>query len=335
MSSDLEIRCRALVAELALGRPEDVKSVVPLTGGVASDIARVDLAGHPICMKFALHRLRVAEAWFAPEHRNRAEYAWLVAAAQAAPGSTPRLLGQSDRLNGFAMEYIAGPEVTLWKTALLAEAPDRGEAAMVADVLGRIHAAGAAPRFDRAPFHNARDFHALRVEPYLLFTASRHAAVAPRLQSLAQGLDDSRVSLVHGDVSPKNILFRAGRPILLDAECATMGDPAFDVAFCLNHLILKSVHLPAALPGLRGAIRAFWSAYRPHVGWEDAGGLERRVAALLPALMLARIDGKSPVEYLSAGERVQVRAVSLPLIADPADSLDALLHRLDTTEDAA
>jgi aminoglycoside phosphotransferase (APT) family kinase protein len=332
--TDLHHRCRDLIVDLGLGQPADVTEVVPLTGGVASDIARVRVAGRDYCVKFALARLRVAAEWFAPPHRSRAEYAWLEVAGQAAPRAVPALFGYSDRLQGFAMEYLAGQEVRLWKASLLAGTPPRDEAARVASVLGRIHATGAAPGFDRSRFDNAADFHAIRVEPYLLFTAQRHPAVAGRLAGLAAGLDRAAITLVHGDVSPKNILLRGQGPVLLDAECATMGDPAFDVAFCLNHLILKSLHLPALRTRLRAAVPAFWRAYRPHVAWEPPAAVEARVAALLPALMLARVDGKSPVEYLSDADRARVRALSLPLIADPVPGLGALLHRLDAGDPA-
>jgi len=334
MPTDLHRRCVDLVVDLGLGQARDVTGVEPLTGGVASDIARVQVAGRDLCVKFALARLRVAAEWCAPPHRSRAEYAWLSVAGQAAPGAVPALFGFCERLQGFAMEYLAGPEVRLWKATLLAGVPPRDAAVRVADVLGRIHAAGAVPGFDRSPFDNAADFHALRVEPYLLFTAQRHPAVAGRLRDLAAGLDRAAVTLVHGDVSPKNILLQGDQPILLDAECATMGDPAFDVAFCLNHLILKSLHLPAMRPALCGAVLSFWQSYRPHVAWEQPEAIEARVTALLPALMLARVDGKSPVEYLSDGNRTRVRALSLPLIADPAPDLGALLHRLDQGDPA-
>jgi hypothetical protein len=107
-----------------------------------------------------------------------------------------------------------------------------------------------------------------------------------------------------------------------------MGDPAFDVAFCLNHLILKSFHLPALCAELRTEISQFWATYAGHINWEPAAETEARVAALLPALMLARIDGKSPVEYLAGPVRAVVRDVAIPLIAEPVKTIAALLSRL-------
>jgi aminoglycoside phosphotransferase (APT) family kinase protein len=291
--------------------------VMPLSGGVASDIARVVVGRFTYCAKFALAKLRVAADWYAPVHRSRAEYAWLTVAGRVAPGSAPELYGFSDTANGFAMAYLAGPDIRLWKTSLLAGEPIGAEAARVADVLGRIHAAAAKPAFDRSPFQNSADFHAIRLEPYLLHTAQRHPSVARQLQKLAADLDAARTTLVHGDISPKNILFRGDQPILLDAECATMGDAGFDIAFCLNHLILKSIHLPALRDKLLQSVIGFWQSYQRHVDWESAAALEARVAALLPALMLARIDGKSPVEYLSEANRDRVRQQALHMLRHP------------------
>ena len=323
--TDLERRCRRLLEDLGLAGADALISVQPLTGGVASDIARIDLGSQTWCAKFALAKLRVKADWFAPVHRNAAEYEWLNRAALVVPGHVPRLFGRSARENGFVMEFLQGSDIALWKAMLLAGRPPAGEAARVADVLGPIHAASAKPGLDRSPFQNRDDFRALRLEPYLSFTASRHPDLAQRFAALEQGLYHADQVLVHGDVSPKNILFRSGAPILLDAECATMGDAAFDLAFCLNHLLLKAVHLPQNRAALLGEIAAFWAAYRPHVAWEDPVALEARVAALLPALMLARVDGKSPVDYLGEPHRSLVRRVARPLIAKPSATLAAMV----------
>ena len=338
-AASLPDRVAALLGDLGLAPPGAAPEVIPLTGGVSSDIARVALGDRTLCVKFALPRLRVAADWRAPVGRSRAEYAWLRAAGEVAPGAVPQVLGYSDRLLGFAMEYLGDPDTRLWKAELLAGRVTPADGARVGEIVGRIHRAGAAPGFDRAPFGNAADFHALRVEPYLLATARVHPDLAPCLAALAHGLDaaGSRpgATLVHGDVSPKNILIRPAGPVILDAECATMGDAAFDLAFCLNHLALKSIHLPAARPALADTAARLWATYRPHVDWEDPAALEARIAALLPALMLARVDGKSPVEYLSPAAQETVRAVARPLIAEPPGTIRDFFARLATHIEAS
>ena len=112
-------RCRSLIAELNLEQPDDVIGVTPLTGGVASDIAIVDLPSGEICVKFALPKLKVSENWEAPVHRNAAEYAWLELVSYVHPQSAVRLFGRSATQHGFAMEFISGDDVYLWKTAML------------------------------------------------------------------------------------------------------------------------------------------------------------------------------------------------------------------------
>ncbi|WP_424986994.1 phosphotransferase family protein [Microbulbifer sp. S227A] len=328
MTSDIETRCRALVRDLELGQPEQVRNVTPLTGGVASDIARFDLAGKTICAKFALPKLKVAEDWHAPVHRNAAEYAWLQFAANVNPAGAVALFGRSPEQHGFAMEFIAGADVYLWKDALLRQAPDRDEVTAVGDLLGRLQAASAAPGFETAAFHNRDDFRALRIEPYLTFTATVHPDLAPVLNGLAEMLYAADAVLVHGDVSPKNILLRGSGPVFLDAECATMGDASFDPAFCLNHLVLKAVHLPASRDRLLGSVETFRAAFARHLDAASGAAVEARIARLLPALMLARIDGKSPVEYLSEASRAIVRDMAIDLLQTPETRLAELVGRV-------
>lgn len=330
MTAQFDQRCRDLVAELGLGQASDVTEIAPLTGGVASDIAMVALGERKVCVKFALPKLKVAADWHAPVHRNAAEFDWLKVAAEVMPDSAVHLFGRSETQHGFAMEFLDGADVYLWKSALLDEAADQGETARVADMIGRIHAASAKAEFDTAPFQNRDDFHALRIEPYLIYTAGIHSDLEPQISALATMLYESQQVLVHGDVSPKNILFRASGPVLLDAECATMGDPSFDPSFCLNHLVLKAAHLPGSRDRLLRDIGGFWVSYAPHVHWEDAQALEARICRLLPALMLARIDGKSPVEYLDNHRRAHVRQVAIALIRDPSDRLADIAERLST-----
>jgi aminoglycoside phosphotransferase (APT) family kinase protein len=127
---------------------------------------------------------------------------------------------------------------------------------------------------------------------------------------------------VHGDVSPKNILCGPDGPVFLDAECAWWGDPAFDLAFCLNHLLLKCLWVPSARAGLMACFDAMATTYLRHVTWEAAATLEARAAQLLPGLLLARVDGKSPVEYITTETaRDTVRSVASFLLLNPPDRL--------------
>ena len=173
-----------------------------------------------------------------------------------------------------------------------------------------------------ADFPTDEIFYDIRLEPYLVATARAHPERAPQLHALVATTQANKRALVHGDVSPKNILAGPRGPVLLDAECAWWGDPAFDLAFCLNHLLLKCVWTPAATSGFLGCFDALGRAYLAGVTWEPSADLEARAARLLPGLFLARVDGKSPVEYITAAaDKERVRRTARALLGDPPDRL--------------
>lgn len=326
----LKNKCAALAEELGLCRPAEIDSVAPLSGGVSSEIAVLSAAGRRFCVKFALEKLRVKQDWRAPLERNRAEYAWLSYASRIAPESVPELYGHSASLNGFAMEYLDPGESVQWKSEILSGSFRTEDAVAAARLVGRLHAASCHAGTNSSEFGNSKTFHEIRVDPYILAAASRHPQIAPILEATASNLMRKRHALIHGDVSPKNILLRGGRPVLLDAECATMGDPAFDIAFLLNHLAIKALHLPELRPALLAGSLESWREYATLVDWESARDLEHRVCRLLPALMLARMDGKSPVEYLSATEQDRARGIAIRRILNPPGSISEFLSGLET-----
>ena len=132
----------------------------------------------------------------------------------------------------------------------------------------------------------------------------------------------TRLALVHGDVSPKNILVGPQGPVFLDAECAWYGDPAFDLAFCLNHLLLKGLWVPVRRKAFLKCFDVLSEAYLQGATWEAAAAIESRTATLLPGLLLARVDGKSPVEYLTAESAKDfVREIAGRLLQSPPATL--------------
>ncbi len=298
----------------------------PLDGGVSSDIWRVDLPGRSICVKRARAQLKTAATWTAPLSRNAYEWAWMRFAAGQCPDGVPRPLAHDGEAGLFAMSYLPPDTHRLWKQQLMAGDVRADTARAVGRLVGRLHAASACCADLAAAFDTTGNFRALRLEPYLLAAAARHPVAAGQLVQLAERTAAVRLALVHGDVSPKNILVGPHGPVLLDAECAWFGDPAFDLAFCLNHLLLKCLVRPDRHDALIDAFRALAETYVEHLAWEPRPGLEARAASLLPALLLARVDGKSPVEYLTAEPlRSLVRDCAIPLLLRPPDRLDQVV----------
>mgnify|MGYP003338927278 FL=1 len=310
------------LVRLGLLAPGERVALEPLAGGVSSDIWRVDLPSGSVCVKRALARLKVSQVWEAPVERNRYEALWLQTVAAIDPAFVPALIADSAAEQLFVMSYLAPEQHPVWKLELSHGRADPDFSAQVGRALARIHRATANRPELAAQFDTGKFFHALRLEPYLEATARAHPDRAEALHALVRTTATTRYALVHGDVSPKNILCGPRGPVFLDAECAWYGDPAFDLAFCLNPLLLKCVWVPTAAAHLLTCFDALAAAYLAGVDWEAPAALEARTAALLPGLLLARIDGKSPVEYLTTdGQRNPVRQVARALLAQPVDRL--------------
>jgi aminoglycoside phosphotransferase (APT) family kinase protein len=298
----------------------------PLPGGVSSDIWRVDWPGKTLCVKRALARLKVEADWQAPTERNIYEWEWFGFVHKNFGKIVPRPIAHDPEMQMLAMEYLAPENFRVWKTELLKGETDAGFAAETGGWLGKIHAKSAFDKEIAETFATDKLFYALRIEPYLLATAAKHPSAAPQIREIAERTLTAKIALVHGDVSPKNILIGRPNPVFLDAETAWFGDPAFDLAFCLNHFLLKAAHRPRFAEGYKKCFRSFAESYLAQVGWEPRAEIEARAARLLPVLYLARVDGKSPVEYISDEKtKDNIRRTALSLILDPKSRLSEII----------
>ncbi|MCA3287482.1 MAG: phosphotransferase [Roseomonas sp.] len=314
------------LAAMGLLRPGQRAQGEALAGGVSSDIWRLTLPdGRDICVKRALPKLKVAADWRAPVVRNIYEARWLAKADRALPGAVPKLLGQDEATGCLAMAFLSPEDHPVWKARLRDGHADAGFAAEVGRRIAAIHAHAALHPALAEAFPTDEIFHAIRLEPYLLATARAHPDLASVLEDIAAITARSKRALVHGDVSPKNILCGPAGPVFLDAECAWWGDPAFDLAFCLNHLLLKCLWAPKASAGFMACFEALAGCFLAGITWEAPDALEARAARLLPGLFLARVDGKSPVEYLTdEHDKNRVRRVARALLTRPEDRLLAV-----------
>jgi aminoglycoside phosphotransferase (APT) family kinase protein len=316
---------KASLARMKLLAPGQEPRMAPLAGGVSSDIWRIDLGGRRLCLKRALPRLKTAQLWEAPVARNRFEWDWYKVVASFCPEAVPPLVAQDAAAGLFVMEYLEPAEFPLWKNQLRLGQADVATARAVGARLALIHARTADDAALAEHFRTDESFYAIRLEPYLVATARAHPELKRPLETLVAVTAGTRRALVHGDVSPKNILVGSQGPIFLDAECAWYGDPAFDIAFCLNHLLLKCLWVAEAADAFLRCFDDLAESYFAGVDWEEATALEARVARLLPGLFLARVDGKSPVEYVTAeADKDRVRRVAAHLLTDPATRLEVI-----------
>ncbi|QEH35902.1 methylthioribose kinase [Aquisphaera giovannonii] len=306
-------------------------SVRELAGGVSNVVLRVDFdpaAGSPpIVIKQCRERLRVAMEWLAPLDRIWAERSALGLLATILPdGMVPAVLFEDRDEYLFAMSCAPDDSAT-WKSHLMAGRIDPEIARGLGETLAQIHILAPGRPALRGELADRSLFEKLRVDPYYRTIARRHPEVAPAIESLIAAMDDlpeEERTLVLGDYSPKNILVHARGVVLLDFECAHAGDASFDLGFFMSHLLLKAVRADLAHPGAGGPYLRladdFWFAYfgRLDRDWWPNGPSSppygRRYEmgqAHLAACLLARIDGKSPVEYLDEEARGFVRDVAI------------------------
>lgn len=327
-----------------------------LGGGVSNVVIRVsppDGSGDPVVLKQSLPKLRVEEDWFADReriHRERAGIDYVVELSRdPASGRTwavPRVLHED--LTNFIYVMTPAPAGGVnWKDALLSGDVDMAAAQRVGAMLGAIHRASTVVDDDVAPtlrqFEDLECFVQLRIDPYHRATANAHPDLAGIIESEALKMlrpCGSLRALVHGDFSPKNVIVDGSgvdaQVFLLDFEVVHLGNPVFDLAFMLNHFTLKAIHRPGLAGRYNDAAAIFWSSYVNCAGAisEDPSTLERDTVRQMGALLLARIDGKSPAEYITdEGRKDYTRQLARRILTGEVAALEDLHRRLAATND--
>jgi aminoglycoside phosphotransferase (APT) family kinase protein len=318
MSLDLTIKNAAAYLE-ARGIGLAPPCIIELGGGVSNTVLLVELDSTRMVLKQALGKLRVEQEWLADRARIFREAAALQRLAPLLPqGSLPAVIFE-DRDN-FTFAMSAAPAgSTTWKERLLQGEIRAGTARQVGELLSSIARVSWRDPSWEAEFGDQTVFDQLRIDPYYRAAALRHPDLAPAAQRLIEQSALRRVSLTHGDWSPKNFLVHGDDVMAIDFEVIHFGDPAFDTAFLLNHLLLKSFHRPQWASSYAEAAAAFWRAYLagvPPEPWIAPATIEH-----LGWLLLARVDGKSPAEYLrDPATHDRVRQFARELIVSPPNS---------------
>ncbi len=233
-----------------------------------------------------------------------------------------------------AMQAVPQPHDN-WKTMLLAGQLEADHIHQFADLLAGIHRNSWLRRSELAPVFDDRGFfESLRLEAYYAYTATQVPESAAFYDLLIADTRSRRFTIVHGDYSPKNVLVHEGRLILLDHEVIHWGDPSFDLGFAMTHLLSKAHHLGitrqdhVTLMAFEDAADDFWTRYRDGIGdvpW--AADLEPFAVRQTLGCLLARVAGRSPLEYLSDREKSAQRQAVVTLMANPPATIPELTDR--------
>lgn len=326
-----------------------------LSGGVSNVVLRIRSDDGPdFVVKQSRERLRTQAEWF-----SRLDRIWREADVMrdleplTPPGFVPRVLFEDRGSYMFAMQAVPDSH-TVWKSELLAGDLDCSIAARLGAVTRQIHrsTAGAEAASFRRKYGDREVFEQLRIDPFYRRVAAAHPDLHARITELIERTLGTSACLVHGDLSPKNLLVtRIGADAdptrdhltqltLVDYEVAHYGDPAFDIGFLLSHLLLKAVYHAARGGEVIGLARTFWEAYGARMDADgsaaeqdpaiDIRALEGRAVPHLAACMLARIDGTSRIDYLPEPDQQNfVRSFARRTLLNPPAHLTSVFEWLE------
>jgi hypothetical protein len=301
---------------------------VTLAGGVSNKTVLVVLpSGEQWVVKQALPKLRVQADWFSDPARIHREALGLRWYGQLAPaGAVPGLMFEDEPNHVLAMQAVPQPHEN-WKTMLLRSDVQLDHMRQFGALLGQCQRRAHDRRAEIQPvFADRSFFESLRLEPYYRYTALRVPASSEFYTALIADTLTNAQTLVHGDYSPKNVLVHRDRLVLLDYEVAHWGDPAFDVGFSMTHLLSKAHHLAAQRSLFAQAARLHWQTYAAEIG-DLFSDVEQRAVRHTLGCLLARVDGCSPLEYLTDAERERQRAIVLALVSNPPTTVPDLINQ--------
>lgn len=307
---------RGILPESYAGNPP---KVTLLGGGVSNVVLLVEHGGERLVVKQPRERLLVAEQWLAKRERAVVEATALRLARQITPSKVPELL-DLDRESYTITMRAAPADWRPWKELLLSGRTDSSIGWRLGEMLGTWHHSADYGQRDFVELDDLQVFEQLRIDPYHLTVAARH----PELSDEVGKAVDELLSgggcrcFVHGDFSPKNVLVGSGGHCVIDFEVAHIGNPLFDLAFLVTHLMLKSVRSPGNAEAYRKCALLFIDGYTSVEGAERVT-LGEPLGLQVGCLLLARVHGKSPVEYLGPRQQAAVVHLGASLVRSPTD----------------
>ncbi|QTH40793.1 aminoglycoside phosphotransferase family protein [Cohnella sp. LGH] len=289
LGSANEVRAYLLSVEWLTADEPSV--ITELSGGVSCQVWKIVTGRGRWVLKQALPQLKVQSEWFSDVARiEREQEAMLALYPLLDVGQVPSIVYQDKDAYLYMMTCAPEGAVT-WKSQLQ-EGHFRTETAeAVGRMMRRMHVASRSlPMESIDSLQDMKYFDELRIDPFHNELARKYPELLGPIEDLKREVTEVGRCFVHGDFSPKNILVAGyDEVILLDYEVGHWGNPVFDLAFCIGHLVLKGIAYGRE-EDARRSIEALLSGY---------GAVPSGLMKHLGLMLLARIDGKSPVEYIT------------------------------------
>ncbi len=295
-------------------------------GGVSGIVAFVDKPDGALIVKQALSQLKTKDTWLCDPNRMNIEYESNRIYHELLPNNAPAVYFYDEENYLYGREAV--PEgCPMWKQDLLSGLLDFQVAKKSIETLVNVHNECHNREDVKKIFADKSIFYDLRISPYIEFTVGKHPEIAEYAKRVSDEMMNNSISLVHGDYSPKNIMVIGREISVLDYEVAHYGHPAFDLAFFSNHFILKAVKFDEYPEAYLSMLEYMVSIYFNSMTFMDKKEFESTYIRTLALLFLARVDGKSPVEYLVGDDKKQalVRKISFRIINERIETFAELL----------
>jgi Ser/Thr protein kinase RdoA (MazF antagonist) len=192
-------------------------------------------------------------------------------------------------------------------------------------ILAKWHNAAAISSEIKEEFMEGALFEQLRVAPFYRTVAAVNPQLTSVINALIAEITEVKATLVHGDFSPKNIMATTeNRPIVLDFEVAHTGNPVFDLAFLLAHLLCKVIRTEdnSEKELLLATASQFLNTYEANTQLPVAKSLPGHIALIA----LARVEGISPVNYLDQPAQQHLIAITKAALLDSDMSFEMLFE---------
>ena len=284
----------AYLIEKGIISTTDKAEVEVLTGGVSNVVLAITTSDKKLVLKQALAELKVAEKWEADQRRAIVEANAIALFHKLSPDQVPNLVFlDSERFILILDRVPVGS--TVWKSDLLDGVINPDVAGVLGKTLAQWHNFGQTNKEARLQFMEDSLFEQLRVDPFYRFVAAKNELLEPIISKLISELEGDKTTIVHGDFSPKNIMVGMDEQVyILDFEVTHVGNPVFDLAFLLAHLLCKlfRTNEPLEEKMLIASAQRFITSY------QEVRSISESLSLHTALIALARVEGKSPVNYL-------------------------------------